>query len=163
MAFEQDLQRCISCMDKIKKGLDNFGFSTIMTNDKTNILCKVSGYGNNDANTVSVKNTAVATTCPHSASATKCPYTACMYPNSSCHLHSTNNGTDGSTDSSENSGILVEGYAGSLFRIMVNDLKSGLFLHVIKLHGETSDLKMSFGYSNQDVIEIINVIKFLVD
>lgn len=166
--MNQNKMKCIQAMDKIKRNLDNFGFSNIMTNDKMNILCKVPGdySSNNKVSGATSISTSIVTTCPHSLKETGCPYTVCKYPNSTCHFHS-NTGNDSSADNSDSSvseGLLeVSGiYYSSLFRIFPTDIHDGLFLHVIKLHGETCDLKMTFSYEDTAIVEIINIIKFLV-
>lgn len=171
---------CLKCMDNIKKRLDNLGFSTLMTGDKKNILCKYSGgdlttgLGDKNISNVTSSNsitaTTMATTCPVSRSSAKCPYPSCIYPSSQCHLHRPGDNTESGTESDSSKedkdtcvvGETLEVYTGSLFRIMPNDIYSGLLLHVIKLHGETCELKMPFDYTETGVMELVNVIKFLV-
>ena len=167
--MNQNKQECIKYMDKVKKQLDSLGLSTIMTSNKENILCKVPGdYKNSNTGTALNTSYSIANTCPHAATSNACPYTVCKYPNAACHHHNNGNMSDGSTSNTDNSNNCVlsgtlETYSGSLFRIMPNDIYSGLFLHAIKLHGETCDLKMSFDYSDDAVKELVNVIKFLVE
>lgn len=167
--MNQNKQKCIECMDKINRKLFNLGFATFMTTDKENILCKVSSSTseinkeNNESNNNSI---AVINSCPVARSSAKCPYPTCIYPSATCHLHSVNNGNNNSSDenngTTSGTGEILDKYAGSLFRVMSNDIHTGLLLHAIKLHGETCDLKMSFGYTDNDVLEIVNVIRFLV-
>ena len=175
--MDQNKQKCIECMEKIKKRLDNLGFATIMTTNRENILCKYSSSdsinmnnetnnsNNNNANAVAVINS-----CPVARSSAKCPYPKCIYPSATCHLHSTdkednNDSNNSSNDTNTNFvglGETIDKYAGSLFRIMPNDIHTGLLLHAIKLHGETCELKMSFDYDDNGVLEIVNIIRFLV-
>ena len=171
--MNQDKAKCLDCMDKIKRGLDAFGFRCMMTSNKETILCKVYGDEpyNTGTNTVVSSSYTVATTpttCPVSMNSTgTCPYTACKYPNATCHLHGSNDNDSSSADNNDNeiAGKLetIGKFSGCLFRIMPNDIYTGLFLHAIKLHGETCDLKMSFEYNENSIVEIINIIKFLVE
>ena len=175
--MDQNKQKCIECMDKIKRVLDSTGFATFMTTNKENILCKYSSSdsinvnndnnnSNNNTNTV-----AVISSCPVARSSAKCPYPKCIYPSSAtCHLHSANkeDNNDSNNSSSDNNtnfvglGETIDKYTGSLFRIRPNDIYTGLSLHAIKLHGETCELKMSFDYDDNGVLEIVNIIRFLV-
>ena len=169
--MNQNKQKCIECMEKINRRLFNLGFATFMTTDKENILCKVSSSVsevNKDSNSSSNNSIAVINTCPVARSSAKCPYPTCIYPKATCHLHSVDkdNNSSSSNENNENTlvglGETIDKYAGSLFRVMPNDIHTGLLLHTIKLHGETCELKMSFGYEENDVLEIVNVIRFLV-
>lgn len=173
--MNQNKQKCIECMEKINRRLSSTGFATLMTTDKENILCKVSSSDSQQVTTDSNSSTninnsvAVINACPVARSSAKCPYPTCIYPKATCHLHSADkdNNTGNSNENNENTlvgiGETIDKYAGSLFRIIPNDIYTGLLLHVIKLHGETCELKMSFGYYDNDVLEIVNVIKFLVE
>lgn len=171
--MDQNKMKCIQCMDKIKRNLDKLGYSNIMTSDKMNILCKVNP-DDLDKNNSNIKGSTSSSfgipTCQH-ANTGKCPYTVCKYPNATCNYHHHNNignngdsTTEGNPNSDSLSGLLEVSntYHESLFRLMPNDIDTGIFLHAIKLHGETCDLKMTFGYDDIDITEIIRVIKFLV-
>ena len=169
--MNQNKQKCIECMEKINRRVSNMGFATLMTTYKENILCKVSSSASevnkdNSSSTSSDSSIAVINACPVSRSSAKCPYPTCIYPKATCHLHSVNNGNNNSSDENNETtvgtGEILDKYAGSLFRVMPNDIHTGLLLHTIKLHGETCDLKMSFGYTDNDVLEIVNIIRFLV-
>jgi hypothetical protein len=136
--MNQDLHKCIAAMDKLKKNLDNLKINSLITKDKMNILCRVSPV-----------SSATRAICPDITN-NGCPHTKCEHPNFTCNHHSKYN-YDTEFD-----------YAyRTLFRIMVNDIHDGLFLHVIKLDGEKCDLKMSFKYDDSGIAEIIEVIKFL--
>ena len=168
--MDQNKPKCIDAMDKIKRKLDSLGLNTIMTSDKENILCKVSGdfEFKDNTNTINNFNKTVTGKCPATINSniTNCPYTACKYPNATCHLHkesNANNSNSTNTDNTNSNNSMCETlnvYSGSLFRIMPNDIHTGIFLHVIKLHGETCDLKMSFNYDNP--LELVEIIKFLL-
>lgn len=170
--MNQNKHECIKYMDKIKKQLDSFGFDSIITSNKENILCKVPGdFKATNNSTAIVKTTGVGltTTCPHTASSA-CPYTACRYPNATCHHHNHNignvgNNNNGNNSNNDNDGALeaIGVCSCSLFRIMPTDIHNGLFLHVIKLHGETCELKMTFECSDDGATELVNVLKFLVE
>ena len=143
--MEQNKAKCLDCMEKIKRRLDETGFSTFMTPDKENVLCKVSANGLANTTKLVYSNTNTSnTTCPH-VTATSCPHTACKYPNVKCshhnHINSDNNDYNNTLESTVSIGD------NSVFRIMPNDIYTGLFLHVIKLHGEICELKMSFEYN----------------
>ena len=140
--MNQDLHKCIAAMDKLKKNLDNLKIESLITKDKMNILCKVSSKRNLTRSTPKV-------ICPDTTP-TKCPHSECKHPGFVCN-HKATPINDKEFD-----------YAyGTLFRIMVNDIHDGLFLHVIKLDGEKCDLKMSFNYDGSGIAEIIEVIEFL--
>ena len=157
------------CMNKIKRRLEELKINFIMTtaNNRDNILCKIPGLSDNsnDTKVVTTGATLPATTCPYMHSNSTCPYTACKYPGVQCHKHNPNTGNGSSVDSgnSSTSGALeaIMIPRCSLFRIMPTDTFSGIFLHVIKLHGEICDLKMTFEYTDTGVADLIDVIKFL--
>ena len=159
--MEQNKPKCLDCMEKIKKKLEDNKFDILMTSNRENILCKVSEDWTDNTKPAVVKTVNTASSCPHTLS-TKCPYSTCMHPNTTCPHHNTENGT--TNDSNGNNGIVSElsSIGGcTLFRIFPNDIYSGLFLHVIILHGEVCDLKMSFEYNENGIADIINIIKFL--
>lgn len=166
---ESDKLKCLACMDKIKRKLDSLGLNYIMTSDRENILCKVYGdvsFGNGGNDSTNNGNGATQLpshvhVCPHSLNHTNCPYTACKYPNMKCHIHNaTQLGNTSSDIEGETSNETSAKFTGSLFRIMPTDIYNGIFLHAIKLHGETCDLKMTFSYNKDD--EIVRVLKFLI-
>lgn len=168
---ESDKLKCLACMDKIKKQLDYLGLNYIMTSDKENILCKVYGdvsFGNSGSNG---SNTSEGTTtlpshihvCPDSLNRTHCPHTACIYPKAQCHLHSAPQiGNESNNTEGETTNKVSAKFTGCLFRIMPTDIYNGIFLHAIKLHGETCDLKMTFDFDDNGAIEVVNVLKFLI-
>lgn len=163
--MEPKRQECFKCMDKIKKKLDGLGLSNIMTSDKENILCKVYGGDNTNINTAAATADTYSGKCPYS-NFSSCPYTSCRYPNSTCHHHSAENenNSNSNNDSTLSDNLKVfEIYSDSLFRIMPTDIYTGIFLHVIKFHGETCELKMTFEYTDNGVEDIINTIKFLIE
>ena len=173
---ESDKLKCIACMDKIKRKLDNLGLQYIMTSDKENILCKV--YGdvsfNNGGNETGNSNISGGTTqlpshihvCPHSLNQSNCPYTACKYPNMKCYCHNAadlgNNSNNTESDNNSSNTESPAKFTGCLFRIMPTDIYNGIFLHAIKLHGETCDLKMTFNFDDNAATELIEVLKFLI-
>lgn len=143
---DQNKNKCIEMMNKIKRFLENNNYAFIMTSDKENILLKMGIYKN-------IKSSTVSHTCPALTNGvTNCPYTACKYPNYTCssHSHSGSNNNNNVSDKSD----------FGLIRFMINDLHTGIFMHVIQLHGEESDLKMSFDY-DYNIDEITSIIKFL--
>lgn len=158
--MDQNKSECLRCMEQIKRRLDNLGLSTIMTSNKENILCKSTGEESLNS-TKSISTTNLASKCPSMTVDGKCPHTSCKYPNASCHIHNTGN-MSGSNDTTLLPSVL-ETCGCSLFRIMPTDIHSGIFLHVIKLHGEMCELKMTFDYTDTGVTELVNIIKFLVE
>lgn len=166
--MEQNKSKCIECMDKIKRKLNELGYSILMTNNKENILCKVSDVKTNNYNTeLTVVNTGASTVspnCPYANNtSTNCPYSVCKYPSTQCHKHGSSDIGNNATDS--NTEAILEAITVprcSLFRIRPDDIYTGLFLHVVKLHGEICELKMSFEYNDSGVAELISVINFLV-
>ena len=167
-----DKMKCLACMDKIQTKLGNLGLSFFMTSDRENILCKTYGdisFDNGSSNGSSNNGNGTTTlpshvhVCPHSLNHTNCPYTACKYPNMKCHIHNaaqlgnTSNDTEGET-----SNVTSAKFTGCLFRIMPTDIYNGIFLHVIKLHGETCDLKMTFSFGDNGATELVEIIKFLI-
>ena len=161
-----DKAKCLVGMDKIKKKLNNLGLNCIMTSDRENILCK--SYGDASFDNVSNSSTNNSTTlpshnyvCPDSIGHSHCPHTVCKYPKAQCHMHSAYQiGNESNNPEGDTSNKLSEKFTGCLFRIMPTDIYNGIFLHTIKLHGETCDLKMTFSYD--DIDELVEVLKFLI-
>ena len=162
---DQDEMKCLACMDKIMAKLGNLGLSFFMTSDKKNILCKTYGYVSFDAITGgATTNTpsSSTTTCPHSIAGSPCPYTICKYPNAQCHYHSALMIGNASNNTSDED-LTCNRVVGCLFRITPTDIYNGIFLHVIKLHGEKCDLKMTFNMDDSGASELVNLIQFLVE
>ena len=144
--MNQDLHKCIACMDKIKRKLDENNINNLITKDKMNILCKVSPKG--------TTKTLPSAICPD-ITKTGCPHGSCTHPNFVCNDHKNKNNVKYDKEFD---------YAyRTLFRIRVNNIPTGITLHVIKLDGETSDLKMSFSYDDEGSTELINIIKYLTE
>ena len=158
---ESDKMKCLSCMDKISTKLDNLRISFFMTSDRNNILCKT--YGDVSFNIINSGNNSTnngATICPDCLGNNHCPHSICTHPKAKCHFSNARqlgNILDTIEDNSDDK------FMSCLFRITPTDIYNGIFLHVIKLHGETCDLKMTFKYDEAAATELVNVIKFLVE
>lgn len=158
---DQDKLKCLACIDKISTKLGNLGLSFFMTSDRKNILCKTYGTVSFDGIVNNESSNTGATTCPHSTSSS-CPHTVCKYPKASCHYHNAHNIGNNSNNTDDDTNKLPDKFTGCLFRITPTDIYNGIFLHAIKLHGETCDLKMTFNYDEAGATELVNIIKFLV-
>lgn len=158
--------KSLACMDKIAKKLDNLELQYIMTSDRENILCKTYSsvsFNDNAVNGGTTNTPSTSTTCPHSSSGT-CPHPVCKYPKAQCQYHMAKQmgNTYGVTEEVDASITLSTKLPECLFRITPTDIYNGIFLHVIKLHGEKCDLKMTFSYGDNGASELVNIIKFLV-
>ena len=149
---DQNKPKCIASMDKIKRKLDVLGVNSIITRDKENILCKFDSswkLSNND-----IKSCPAVT-----SNASCCSHSTCTLP-IQCELHRNNGNNSNDENTTTESNTISSD--DSLFRIVPTDIYDGLFLHVIKLHGEVCELKMSFDYSDEGITELIDVLLFLV-
>lgn len=137
--MEQNIQECNEAIKKIEKKLTQSGYNIIL--NKNNILCKTPK---------AFINTLSTSTCPSYKNG-KC-VTTNTCDRADCPLHNNSN----------NQTITSYSKNDCLFRIMPSDLNTSISLHVIILHGETCELKMSFDYDNDGVQKIVDVINFLV-
>ena len=156
----QQITKCKDSIKKIKKLLDDNGYNVLHVDD--NILCKT------PRKYVLNKGIINSTSCKLLISYggnqsklcgyTTCPYTACSIPKEDCPLFK----GSGSNEGSSNTSNIAYNSDDCLFRIMPTDIYNGIFLHVIFLHGEHCDLKMTFDIDNDSLKDIVNVINFLV-
>ena len=157
--MEQNIAKCKECIKKLKKKFEENRFNILKVND--NILLKISTDSLNTSINTSVSN--VNKICPINPA-------GCIHDNHSC-THSGNCHIDhskcpicGNNNGNNTSGIPsdIQKERLSLFRIRPTDTYNGIFLHAIILYGEECDLKMTFGYDDESISQIIETIKFLI-
>lgn len=144
---------CLDTMRRIEDKLKEAGYNIkILKNAKyTDILCK--GYRSNIISSKSLRSTyncALSRTNCNISADSDCPYQNGCTDIGNCPLHNNN----ANNNSSNKNG------SDSLFRIRPTDTYNGIFLHAIKLNGETCDLKITFNPDTVD--EVIETINYLI-
>lgn len=169
--MELNVMKCQDFMDKIKKSLQDSGYNILKVNN--NVLCKtprtsVNKYKYSNGTNLPCLTDATSSSarkyqCPKNTSGcidesfTNCTCSgACNIVPGDCPLH------NGSSNNNSNTNLGSYGKSDCLFRIMPTDIYNGIFLHAIFLHGEHTDLKMTFGYEHEDIMKIVETINFLV-
>ena len=161
----QQITKCKDSIKKIKKLLDDNGYNVLHVDD--NILCKtprksILNRGVTNLSTTNATSCKLLISCGGNQSKlcgyNTCPYTGCSIPKKDCPLFNGFGGNEGSSDTPNT----AYNSDDCLFRIMPTDIYNGIFLHVIFLHGEHCDLKMTFDIDSDSLKDIVNVINFLV-
>ena len=167
--MEQNVRECEECIKRIKKKLDELGYTTIMFGN--NILCKSSKLSLSAFN----RKKTLASTTVTSTSNCRCKYNptvdytkGCQFQNtckvdfSNCPLHCVG-GTGSSGSGSGNTSDDTDYYGDydCLFRIKPSDIQNGLNLYAILIHNELCELKMLFEHNRTGEQDLINTIKFL--
>lgn len=160
--MDQNVLKCQECMNRIKKKLDELGYSNIMY--QNNILVKAPRLSHASKIGGGIKISQSATSeckCRGSiiSDTIGCPYrNTCNVDKNDCPL---NNKDCNCEFPSDNNNKFTSGY-DCLFRVRPSDIQNGITLHAIILHGETCELKMLFEPNINGENEIIKTIQFLV-
>ena len=179
--MKSNIFECSNAMNKIKKKLEVGGYNIINV-DTYNSLSSISNilikptkpvkYAVSTARSSSDIATSTASSsqkvCPFNAAATidmvrcSCTYTGeCKVNHTNCPLMNGSISGGGNT-SSRNTATTNATSGDFLVRIAPTDIHNGIFLHVIILHGEHCDLKMTFGYDSNGIKNLLETIKFLI-
>ena len=182
MAQECNPVRCDELLKNIYEKLNSLGYKIlyidknllIKTSDVTEESIKsLTGSGNIEEETIRIirKNCSKLNTgiCTATIQGKVCSQTGCTLPSTHCPMYNGNGDNSGDTfnpgnndgDSSDNveKSFINDNY---LIRVCVNDLSSGLFLHVEMLHNEECHFKMNFTLKNNLLVQnIVDIIIFL--
>ena len=150
--MEPNKKQCLDSMRKIEDKLKESGFNIkVLKNSRySDILCK--GTKNkviSSRSLRSVYNCSLSRSNCNITIDSDCPYQSGCTDIQNCPLHNTNNNSSS-----------ISGSSDCLFRIRPTDTYNGIFLHAIKLNGETCDLKITF--NSNTVEEIVETINYLI-
>lgn len=160
---------CVNTLKRVKDKLQS-NYDVILINEET-LLVKPNpntkidiGNSSNNSGTNNNPSTGTITVCPMNANANidnnvcSCHSDCSASSSMRCPLNRNNGNT-----TNDLSNIIKPYSKGEcLFRISPNDIYSGLAMHVLIIHNESTDLKMKFELSDKAIIQIVETINFLV-
>lgn len=156
---------CLAGLKEVKEKLQN-NYDVILIDEKT-LLVKP------NPNTMIKINTSVpsSNTLPATGTITVCPMNSnASISGNTCSCHSECSSTSShmcplnKNNGNNNMANIIKPFSKGecLFRLSPTDTYNGIFLHAIIIHNESTDLKMTFGYDDKGVIQMVETINFLV-